>query len=69
MRTRGNFGHNPAEVFMQVVLPVNDGRKHLGHAIGLAHDGGGCIIAAAFDPEDGERFGHNRSGCVWLLRR
>ena len=58
MGAGGDFGDDTAEGGVQRCLPVHDGGEDFRLAATLTHHGGGGVIAAAFDAEDGEGSGH-----------
>ena len=69
MCTRRDLRHDATKIGVQFGLPEHDGGQHLRHAVHLPHNGGGGVVAATFDAEDGKCFGHVSSGCVWLRLR
>ena len=65
MGTCCDFGDDTAKIGMQRGLPINHRRQH----IGAAHNGGGGVVAAAFNAKDRQGLGHMCSGCAFVLCR
>lgn len=58
MGARSDFGYDATKGRMQVRLTGDDRGQYFGTPIVQAHDGGGGIVAARFDAEEGEGRGH-----------
>ena len=55
MGAGGDFRHHAAEIRMQRRLSRDDRRQDQGRAVARAHDGGGAVVATAFDAQKGQR--------------
>ncbi len=58
MRTRRDFGDDPAKGRMQPGLALHHGRQDVAAAAARPHDRGRGIVAAAFDAKDSQAGGH-----------
>ena len=59
VRAGGDFGDDPAKGRVKVGLTIDHGGEDVGSAFGgVAHDGGGRVVTAAFQSENGEVLRH-----------
>lgn len=69
MGARRDFRDDTAEICMQGGLTENDRGQDLCIARAPAHNGGGGVVATAFQTKKGQRVGHAASGCLGVCRR